>query len=584
MKLAYLGFILFLSLSITIDISSATESAPNTNGNNQALLECLKTNKSEPCQQDSPYGKYVIPSGGIPKPRPITQATIIDLGGPGILPGALKRFDQSKLPASLIHDRLVIIVGSQWGIPKTSKACLDSLLNYVGYVRGSSQDTEPAVLAAKACQLESAVTQYGERSAALISDILSTWNIQSYDVVGASYAASRWDTILGSLDPGKHPSSMTFVSPLVADTPLKAIAEWQGSNVDRVWRTSCKKLSTANAQDKCIKEIINLSNSEYLNALMMVSWSPMAADELAGYIEDYLDQLPEAIGKFSKRYFFLNSVGYPRDELFEYFVGMCNSIVTTKDHTDTSIDNDNLQQKVADAVMRFHSICQQVKPTRADYLHNTPTCYVEFANERISPPATWSINGVNGQFRNVVLPSDHEYSHGDLHVLNEVNNCRQDNANQHNKIHELTPGLLSKAKSIIGTDQLFLPSISKEFDGEYNIGNILIAHKKDNNTVETTPVLAGAKISKDQIVGYCIAGWMIPESGVGRSHSIIVGLNGNKAPKCDRQKDVIDFHTTVGDLTIIEKIPCNHSKSQCHTITRKELPYLSNDKVFIKLI
>jgi hypothetical protein len=92
------------------------------------------------------------------------------------------------------------------------------------------------------------------------------------------------------------------------------------------------------------------------------------------------------------------------------------------------------------------------------------------------------------------------------------------------------------------------------------------------------------KISKDQIVGYCITGWMIPESGGGRSHNIIVGLNGNEAPKCDSQKDVIDFHTTVGDMTIIEKIPCSHSESQCHAITRKELPYLSNDRVFIKLI
>lgn len=568
--------VLLIVYLMTILISTSV--ADDTNTHSSTCLSDLKRT----CRVNSDHGTYYVPDGWR---RPNSkQALLIDLGGPGVLPGSLERFDyHDVLPEDMTKDKLVMVLGAGWGTQKPTKVCLDELDKHVAYTRGTTNDDSYHAAVNEHCEFGQSVKDYASRSAALVSQALDDWDIESYQVVGASFAASRWQAILGAGELPIKPDSVTVVSPLHADTSMGSIAAWQAEQVSRVWRDACANLTTPEVVNQCNTIISGLANRNNVSGLMMLAWSPTATEEFVGHLEHGIDQLAREVKKLSDRYYFLNAVDYPRNELFEYFVGVCSSIAIDVNSMNNPKHDSMIASKVNEMLDRFYSICSDLNQAYSDNASasgGTPICYIELANERVTPPLLTSPAGT----KSITFVSDEPYYHGDLRVLEHIKDyeaCRLPAQTQSKATVELETGLIDNAMHRIGSDKMLLPALSKDFIGEFHLAQVMV-NKQGGDGPELLIGSGANTAAADAVTGYCLSGWLIPDNGdIGRSYTVAIGLNHTAAPLCDVQPDLERSCASAGELSICEAFSCDQQK---HCQIRSEVIGLINSTKAVQLM
>lgn len=566
-----------LLIVVLVAIMVSTGAADDTHTHSSNCLSELKRT----CRVNTDHGTYYVPDGW--RETTSKQALLIDLGGPGVLPGSLERFDYRVLPDSIKKDKLVILLGAGWGTQKPTKACLDELEKHVAYSRGTTNDDSYQAVVNARCEFDKAAKDYASRSAALVNEALDDWNIESYQVVGASFAASRWQAMLGSGELPIKPDNVTVVSPLHADTSMSSIATWQAKQVSRVWHRACAKLSKPEVASRCNIIISKLADRHTVSGLMMLAWSPTATEEFIVHLEQGIDQLAQEVKKLSDRYYFLNAVDYPRSELFEYFAGVCSSIAIDTNDINTAEHELMLAHKINEMLIRFYSICSDLNQAYSDTASasgSTPTCYIELANERVTPPLVMSPAGT----KSITFVSDEPYYHGDLRVLEHIEDyeeCRLPVQSQSNKTVELAPGLIDNAFQRIGPGKMMLPVLSNDFVGEFHLAQVMV-NKQGSDGPEILVKSDKNAAASDVVTGYCLSGWLIPDNGeIGRSYTVAIGLNQSDAPVCDIQPNLKRTCVSAGDLSICEAFSCDQQK---HCQIRSEVVGLTNKAKAIQLM
>lgn len=559
---------------------------------------CTDSKKSgDGCTVETEFGTYHLPSApksGVAGPQ---AATLIDLGGPGILPGSLARFDPSTLPPELVQDRLLVVLGSRWGSPEPSQQCSDALHRHVLDARSktatqhnSNQPSDSAEKAAQVCQLEAATRDYAQHSAAMINQVLEHWDINRYQVVGASFAASRWQGMLAELDEDRQPDSITIVSPLPADTRLSKVADWQASQAAEVWVNACEQLETNAESESCLQALANAAASEQSSGLLMLAWSPQASRELVEYINIQKETLQNFIGKFADRYFLLNAADYPRDELLEYVVGVCSSLYIGDEldanglATDTATQSEDtfyhtIKNQIRNLVLRHHKICSSMNQGYSKATHEIPTCFIELANDPIVPPLKLAHPSSNSPVvQTIVHQAESTPQHGDFRLLNELKTnqqCWRQASQSAIRVRELAPGMLDEAASLIGPEHIYLPKLANTFNGEFHLGSITLS------TSSTTE----EKVLPSTIIGYCMAGWLVPEpeyDELGHAYIYGIGLKGEPAPVCEQQNNLTRNEIQHDKTSIRESTHC-HEETQCIEQLRAKVVSLTNGELELNL-
>ncbi len=338
------------------------------------------------------------------------EAVVVDIGGPGLAESLFRDIDMGFLPEELARDRHVILVGPSWGVVPADAECLEEWNNHLQNVVLESASAEDDV--GMGCEFDEQVAQYGARNAAALRSVLDDFAVDSYDVVGVSFAGARWQVIDDHLESSERPRSVKVVSAIPRGAHLETVVEWQAWWANRVWSEAC---GVESACEEWLAE--QHEREENVAALVLLSRADESVEAAASIVEAGGDA---DISRFSQLQLYTNAAGYPTERLNEHLVGVCATL-------DADEMSDGTEDPVGRLLGAFYSVCQSTSATAGPepvQLDLTPVvdhrfCFVDLAGDRVTPPSVTV--GASLEFANILVDlGDRSASHGELDVLTSV--------------------------------------------------------------------------------------------------------------------------------------------------------------------